>query len=255
MLKDLCQLLGSMIRPERLEGTECSSQRWHNFISVYSCSRIFYSYWNRYKVKFHVRCCFVWNQSISKLKYFNHEFQVNAIYQDPSLGANLQLVITHLFLYESKKESVFRLGHARRSLENANAWNRRLHLALAPGEPHHDVAIWLTRLDFGGPSGYAPVGGACDPTRSCTINRDEGLVSSFIIAHEIAHLLVSKSVVYFVDFYERWAAFYPTQCKMDFFKKLHHNVIGGGAVLGTFHLEFLLLVNLIKHTLLDEEIK
>lgn len=56
------------------------------------------------------------------------------------------------------------------------------------GESRHDLAIWLTKLDLGGPSGYAPVGGACDPVRSCTLNRDEGLSSAFIIAHEMAHM-------------------------------------------------------------------
>lgn len=58
----------------------------------------------------------------------------------------------------------------------------------APGEARHDVAVWLTRLDIGGPSGYAPVSGACDSGRSCTLNRDEGLTSAFIIAHEMAHV-------------------------------------------------------------------
>ncbi|XP_018318532.1 A disintegrin and metalloproteinase with thrombospondin motifs 2 isoform X2 [Agrilus planipennis] len=114
---------------------------------------------------------------------------VSAIYQDPSLEANMQLIITRLFFYEHKKENVLRPGNSKRSLENVNAWNRRLHLSLAPGEPQHDVAVWLTRVDIGGPSGYAPIGGACDPKRSCALNKDEGLSSAFIIAHEMGHLL------------------------------------------------------------------
>ncbi|KAK5650098.1 hypothetical protein RI129_001127 [Pyrocoelia pectoralis] len=114
---------------------------------------------------------------------------VNAIYQDASLEANMQMVITRLLLYENQKQSVVRPGNARKSLENVNTWNRRLHLSLAPGEPRHDVAVWLTRSDIGGPSGYAPVGGVCDEKRSCALNRDEGLTSAFIIAHEMAHIL------------------------------------------------------------------
>lgn len=87
-------------------------------------------------------------------------------------------------------------GNARRSLENVNKWNRKLLGAQqqqqqqANVSSRHDVAVWLTRLDIGGPSGYAPVSGACDPARSCALNRDEGLTSAFIIAHEVAHMFV-----------------------------------------------------------------
>ncbi|KAJ8911666.1 hypothetical protein NQ315_014025 [Exocentrus adspersus] len=112
---------------------------------------------------------------------------VSAIYQDSSLEANMKLVVTRLYMYEHKKHNVVRPGNAKKSLENVNAWNRRLHMSLAPGE-HHDLAIWLTRSDIGGPSGYAPVAGVCDPKRSCALNRDEGLTSAFIIAHETAHM-------------------------------------------------------------------
>nr|XP_023012817.1 A disintegrin and metalloproteinase with thrombospondin motifs 2-like [Leptinotarsa decemlineata] len=114
---------------------------------------------------------------------------VSAIYQDPSLGSNMKLVVTKLMIYDNQKQNVIRRGNAKRSLENVNIWNRRLHASLKPGEPRHDVAIWLTRSDIGGPSGYAPVGGTCDPKRSCALNRDEGLTSAFIIAHETAHIL------------------------------------------------------------------
>ncbi|KAF7281742.1 hypothetical protein GWI33_004301 [Rhynchophorus ferrugineus] len=114
---------------------------------------------------------------------------VSAIYQDPSLGANLKLVISRLLLYEHKKHGVVRSGNAKKSLENVNIWNRKLHALLKPDQPRHDVAVWLTRSDIGGPSGYAPVGGVCDPKRSCSLNRDEGLTSAFIIAHEVAHIL------------------------------------------------------------------
>lgn len=91
-------------------------------------------------------------------------------------------------MYDHKKHSVIRQGNAKRSLENVNTWNRRLHATLPPGKSPHDIALWLTRLDIGGPSGYAPVSGTCDPKRSCALTRDEGLTSAFIIAHETAHM-------------------------------------------------------------------
>lgn len=97
-------------------------------------------------------------------------------------------MIARLILYEHKKHGVIKAGNAKRSLENVNYWNRRLHASLSPKDPKHDIAIWLTRSDIGGPSGYAPVAGVCDPKRSCALNRDEGLTSAFIIAHETAHM-------------------------------------------------------------------
>ncbi|CAG9864125.1 unnamed protein product [Phyllotreta striolata] len=116
---------------------------------------------------------------------------VSAIYQDASLEANAKLVVTKLLMYENKRfcHKIIKSGDAKRSLENVNAWNKAMHGSLAPAEPRHDLAIWLTRSDIGGPSGYAPVGGVCDPKRSCALNRDEGLTSAFIIAHETAHIL------------------------------------------------------------------
>lgn len=96
--------------------------------------------------------------------------------------------MSRIIFYEGKKQSVIRPGNARKSLENVNSWNRRLHKAFSRDEPRHDIAVWLTRADIGGPSGYAPVAGVCDPKRSCSLNRDEGLTSAFIIAHEMAHM-------------------------------------------------------------------
>ncbi|XP_014209830.1 A disintegrin and metalloproteinase with thrombospondin motifs 2-like [Copidosoma floridanum] len=111
---------------------------------------------------------------------------VSAIYKDPSLDSNMQLVVVRMILSTEKKDAMVHQGNARRSLENVNRWNRKL---LAQSNRTHDVAVWLTRLDIGGPSGYAPVSGACDPSRSCALNRDEGLTSAFILAHEVAHIL------------------------------------------------------------------
>ncbi|XP_076391435.1 A disintegrin and metalloproteinase with thrombospondin motifs 2 isoform X1 [Megachile rotundata] len=111
---------------------------------------------------------------------------VSAIYMDPSLESNMILVIVRMILYTEKRDGRVWRGDARRSLENVNKWNRKM---LSSTDIRHDVAVWLTRLDIGGPSGYAPVSGVCDPARSCALNRDEGLTSAFIIAHEIAHIL------------------------------------------------------------------
>ncbi|XP_050575190.1 A disintegrin and metalloproteinase with thrombospondin motifs 3-like [Bombus affinis] len=111
---------------------------------------------------------------------------------DPSLESNMILVIVRMILYAEKRDVMVRRGDARRSLENVNKWNRMM---LSSKDVNHDVAVWLTRLDIGGPSGYAPVSGVCYPARSCALNRDEGLTSTFIIAHEVAHMSAMSSIM------------------------------------------------------------
>ncbi|CAG9795129.1 unnamed protein product [Diatraea saccharalis] len=113
---------------------------------------------------------------------------VSAIFNDPSLDANITLVINKLFLYE-EKDPIIKFGNVKKSLEAVNKWNYR-HLMKIPLESTGwDATIWLTRAQLGGPSGFAPVGGVCSKTRSAAIDRDEGLTSAFVIAHELAHLL------------------------------------------------------------------
>nr|XP_027210758.1 A disintegrin and metalloproteinase with thrombospondin motifs 2-like [Penaeus vannamei] len=112
---------------------------------------------------------------------------VSAIYEDPSLESSLELVMLRIIFYKDKKHSQVREGLAKKSLEAVNRWSERLY-HLSPEHLRHDMAVWLTRTDLGGPSGYAPVAGVCEPSRSCTLNRDEGLTSAFIIAHEMGHV-------------------------------------------------------------------
>ena len=93
-----------------------------------------------------------------------------------------------MIFYESESVQQILEDNSTVSLENVNTWNRDL-LSKLPKEERHDVAVWITRLNIGGPSGYAPVSGVCDPERSCSLNRDEGLSSAFILAHELGHIL------------------------------------------------------------------
>lgn len=113
---------------------------------------------------------------------------VSAIYEDPSLAANLHLVMLRIIFYKDAAQDQVREGQAKKSLEAVNRWAERLH-HVSPAALRHDLGVWLTRVNLGGPSGYAPVSGVCQPERSCTLNRDEGLTSAFIIAHEMAHVL------------------------------------------------------------------
>ncbi|KAJ2952105.1 hypothetical protein O0L34_g4375 [Tuta absoluta] len=112
---------------------------------------------------------------------------VSAIFNDPSLDSNMTLVINKLYLYEDK-DPVIRYGNVKKSLEAVNKWNYRHLMKLPTENTGWDAAVWLTRSELGGPSGFASVGGVCSKTRSAAIDRDEGLTSAFVIAHELAHL-------------------------------------------------------------------
>ena len=113
---------------------------------------------------------------------------VSAIYGDPTLGANLKFVITRMIFYDDESINPIVEDDSKASLENVNSWNTAVWRGLDKGE-RHDISVWLTRKNIGGPSGYAPVSGVCDPERSCSLNRDEGLSSAFILAHELGHIL------------------------------------------------------------------
>ncbi|XP_038222920.1 A disintegrin and metalloproteinase with thrombospondin motifs 3-like [Zerene cesonia] len=113
---------------------------------------------------------------------------VSAIFNDRSLESNMTLVINKLFLFE-EKDSVIKYGNVKKSLEAVNKWNYRHLIKLPADSTGWDATVWLTRAQLGGPSGFAPVGGVCTQMRSAAIDRDEGLTSAFVIAHELAHLL------------------------------------------------------------------
>ena len=111
---------------------------------------------------------------------------VSAVYADPTLAANIQFVVTRIESVDYR--GLIDAGRSKDSLANVNVFNEERMRAL-PETEQHDVAVWLTRRDIGGPSGYAPVAGVCDPSRSCALIREEGLSSAFIIAHELGHVL------------------------------------------------------------------
>ena len=88
------------------------------------------------------------------------------------IGSKDRYALVQLFVEELSRRFELTLqvreGNSKRSLENVNAWNAGL-LRNAASEGLHDIAVWLTRYDLGGPSGYAPVAGVCDPDRSCSL--------------------------------------------------------------------------------------
>ena len=106
---------------------------------------------------------------------------MSAVLEDTSLQARLRVVVSRVYLIDQASDVVSPRSPLR-SLRAVNRWAARLT------DPR-DAVVWLTRRHLGGPAGYAPVSGACDPTRSASINRDQGLSSAFVVAHELGHML------------------------------------------------------------------
>ncbi|XP_014666198.1 PREDICTED: A disintegrin and metalloproteinase with thrombospondin motifs 3-like [Priapulus caudatus] len=112
---------------------------------------------------------------------------VNMIYQDPSLDANINIVVVRMILLDSDNDLVI-TGDAKRSLDQLCEWVYTVRKSDLNHPEHHDHAIFLTRQTFG-PAGYAPVSNMCTEEKSCTINKEDGFSSAFVIAHETGHVL------------------------------------------------------------------
>uniref|UniRef100_A0A8C1TET6 Peptidase M12B domain-containing protein n=1 Tax=Cyprinus carpio TaxID=7962 RepID=A0A8C1TET6_CYPCA len=80
------------------------------------------------------------------------------------------------------------------TLHNFCTWQQS-HNALDDSHPgHHDTALLITREDICRAKdkcdtlGLAELGTMCDPSRSCSISEENGLSTSFTIAHELGHV-------------------------------------------------------------------
>ncbi|XP_064633097.1 A disintegrin and metalloproteinase with thrombospondin motifs 3-like [Lineus longissimus] len=122
---------------------------------------------------------------------------VDEVYHHPTLGVVINIVLSKILYLSQKDNTLFKADHfivpgnAKATLDLFCVWaNSVLTRHRTPEQPQyhvHDFAIFLTKENIG-PAGYAPVTGMCNPLRSCSVNRDEGLTSAFVIAHEIGHV-------------------------------------------------------------------
>ncbi|XP_051902351.1 A disintegrin and metalloproteinase with thrombospondin motifs 2-like isoform X2 [Hippocampus zosterae] len=116
---------------------------------------------------------------------------VNQIYQDPSLGANINVVLVRIIMLSpSKSQELISVGNAQRSLENVCGWSYIQQREQSPNQ-QHDHLVYLSRREFGpsGMLGYAPVTGMCKMHQSCVLVFEDGFSSAFVAAHEIGHVL------------------------------------------------------------------
>ncbi|XP_061607426.1 A disintegrin and metalloproteinase with thrombospondin motifs 2-like [Phyllopteryx taeniolatus] len=116
---------------------------------------------------------------------------VNEIYQDHSLGANVNIVLVRIIMLSpSKSQELISVGNAQRSLENVCGWSYIQQREQNPNQ-QHDHLVYLSRREFGpsGMQGYAPVTGMCQMHQSCVLVLEDGFSSAFVAAHEIGHVL------------------------------------------------------------------
>ncbi|XP_061660006.1 A disintegrin and metalloproteinase with thrombospondin motifs 2-like isoform X2 [Syngnathoides biaculeatus] len=116
---------------------------------------------------------------------------VNEIYQDQSLGANINIVLVRIIMLSpSKSQELISVGNAQRSLENVCGWSYIQQREQNPNQ-QHDHLVYLSRREFGpsGMQGYAPVTGMCQMHQSCVLVFEDGFSSAFVAAHEIGHVL------------------------------------------------------------------
>ncbi|CAE1255074.1 ADAMTS3 [Acanthosepion pharaonis] len=113
---------------------------------------------------------------------------MNAVYQHPSLGIKIEVVLKRVVILDERdSRDIIDESNAQTTLDRFCLWSNNFYAKNKEKESNYDISIFLTRRNIG-PAGYAPVTGMCRPHRSCSINRDDGLTSGFIVAHEAAHV-------------------------------------------------------------------
>ncbi|XP_077980914.1 A disintegrin and metalloproteinase with thrombospondin motifs 6-like [Glandiceps talaboti] len=125
---------------------------------------------------------------------------VASLYHDASIGNSINVVVSRMVIVMKDQQDLEINHNADKSLESFCTWQQRNNpdpnskQVLEEGLSHHDNAVLITRYDICaklnepcGTLGLAPVGGMCNPDRSCSINEDMGLATSFTIAHEMGH--------------------------------------------------------------------
>lgn len=101
------------------------------------------------------------------------------------------MIINSSLQYKSAQQTVFVELKVKIQVKNGNAWsyikNKVDSIVAYMCVCVHVTVRMCTHVSV---SGLAPVGGMCEPERSCSINEDIGLATAFTIAHEIGHTWV-----------------------------------------------------------------
>ncbi|XP_071829579.1 A disintegrin and metalloproteinase with thrombospondin motifs 3-like isoform X3 [Apostichopus japonicus] len=118
---------------------------------------------------------------------------VNKAYAHESLGVNIKFVIARIILLNKDQSSEIVSKDPSQTLRQFCQWAGAENTGDDSSAKHFDYAAFMERhLNEAGyyvGGGFAPVTGMCAITRSCSLNRDEGLLTSFVMAHEAGHVL------------------------------------------------------------------
>uniref|UniRef100_A0A2C9KKF4 Peptidase M12B domain-containing protein n=1 Tax=Biomphalaria glabrata TaxID=6526 RepID=A0A2C9KKF4_BIOGL len=130
---------------------------------------------------------------LSSMLYNPDMKQVKTIYQSPSIGNFINVVVVKLIIYEKSSETPFKVNQsAAGTLKNFCQWQHKNKESSK--ESHYDTAILITRENIcRAPGkcdtlGLAELGTICDKLRSCSLIEDNGISAAFTIAHELGHV-------------------------------------------------------------------
>ncbi|OQV20166.1 A disintegrin and metalloproteinase with thrombospondin motifs 16 [Hypsibius exemplaris] len=122
---------------------------------------------------------------------------VQLIYNEQSLGRSVEIVLVRLEILQNENLPFYN-EEVDKYLWDFCKWQSNLNPGTDLSTPNHwDHAIILTGFDLRSGSmrsvtGYAPVGGMCNPMYSCTINEGNHFGAAFVIAHEMGHSLTMQ---------------------------------------------------------------
>ncbi|XP_055329340.1 A disintegrin and metalloproteinase with thrombospondin motifs 18-like [Paramacrobiotus metropolitanus] len=122
---------------------------------------------------------------------------VQLIYNEPSLGRTVEIVLVRLEILQNEHLPFYN-EEVDKYLWDFCKWQSGLNPGTDLSTPGHwDHAIILTGFDLRSGNmrsvtGYAPVGGMCNPMYSCTINEGNHFGAAFVIAHEMGHSLTMQ---------------------------------------------------------------
>lgn len=129
----------------------------------------------------------------------NHILTVMAmaarIYKHPSIRNSINLVVVKVLIVEEEGWGPEVSDNGGLTLRNFCSWQRRFNKPSDRHPEHYDTAILFTRQNFCGKGeqcdtlGMADVGTICDPNKSCSVIKDEGLQAAYTLAHELGHVL------------------------------------------------------------------
>eukprot|EP00117_Sycon_ciliatum_P006189 scpid30660/ scgid9837/ A disintegrin and metalloproteinase with thrombospondin motifs 18 len=118
---------------------------------------------------------------------------VNLIYQPEKSTYAVYVVLINLRILTTRQDNLYITQDSRRLLKNFCNYQQSINPGI--GHAHrwnHAFLVTGYGLCFGqdtdcGELGRAPIEGVCTPDRECSVNREGGLNTAFVLAHELGH--------------------------------------------------------------------